>query len=208
MPFEPFDIVDAERHGQAALLNNLRKVSMLKQPDVFPYEGAHLSLARMPVESVLPAQRYVLSDALRRAQHLEWELSRFGIDLFALDGYVTIRTKQSPEPIDVLPPVVELMAESNGRLVNIINDGLHRMYVARLEWKTPQVVFIQGLPPEYPYYAYPIPGDNCWDVIQILEGDRIPAGMIKKWHRVPDNKTLYRNFNSGFTNVGGPRGQG
>jgi len=208
MPFKPFVITNVEKHDKAALVQNLRKVSMLKRPDVFPYLKADISLARMPFSSVLPAQRYVLSDALHRAQHLEWELSRFGIDLFALDGYVTIWTDQSPEPIDVLPAIVESMAESNGQWVNIINDGMHRMYAARLEWKIPQVAFIQGVSPEYPYYAYPIPGDNCWDVIQILEGDSIPSGLIKKWHRISDNKTLYRNFNSSFINVGGPRGQG
>jgi hypothetical protein len=80
------------------------------------------------------------------------------------------------------------------------------MYVARLEWKTPQVAYIRGIPAGYPYYAYPIPGDNCWDVVKILEGSHIPSGLIKKWHRISDNKTLYRNFNSSFTNVGGPRG--
>ena len=209
MASEPFVITKLEKHGQAALLKNLRKVSMLKRPDVFPYADAHLSLARMPFSGVLPAQRYVLSDVMHRVQNLEWELSRFGVDLFALDGYVTIWTDQSPdEPIDVLPPIVESMSENNGQWVNIINDGMHRMYVARLEWKIPQVVFIQGVPPEYPYYSYPIPGDNCWDVIEVLEGGRIPSGLIKKWRRIPDDKTLYRNFNSSFTNVGGPRGQG
>ena len=208
MAFEPFVVTEVEKHGPEALFENLRKVSMLKRPDVFPYADAHISLARMPFSDVSPAQRYVLGDALDRAQHLEWELSRFNVDLFALDGYVTIRTDQSADPIDVLPPVVESMAESDGRRVNIINDGMHRMYVARLEWKIPQVVFIQGVSPEYPYYAYPIPGGGCWDVVQILEGGHIPSGLIKKWHRIPDNKMLYRNFNSSFTNVGGPRGQG
>ena len=208
MSFQSFAITKVEKHSPEKLIENLRKVSMLKRPDVFPYAGAEISLEQASFSDVLPAQRYVLSDALRRAQHLEWELGRFDIDLFALHGYVTIWTDMSEEPIDVLPPVVEAMTEANGRPVNIINDGMHRMYAARLEWKTPQVVRIKGIPAEYPYYAYPIPGENCWDVIQILEGSLIRPDLIKKWHRIADNKTLYRNFNSSFINVGGPRGQG
>lgn len=208
MTFQAFAITRVEKHDPEKLVENLRKVSMLKRPDVFPYAEAEISLELASFSDVLPAQRYVLSDALRRVQHLEWELGRFNINLFALEGYVTIWTDMSPEPIDVLPPIVESSTEANGQPVNIINDGMHRMYAARLEWKKPQVARIKGVPAEYPYYAYPIPGENCWDVVEILEGSHIHSGLIKKWHRISDNKTLYRNFNSSFINVGGPRGQG
>ena len=203
-----FTITKIERHSPEELIANMRKVSMLKAPQVFPYERAEINLKKMTFDEVLPAQRYVLGNGLHKAQCLEWQLERFGVDLFNLNGYVTIWTDQSDEPIDVLPPVVEAMIEADGSKVNIINDGMHRMYVARLEWKHPQVVFIENVPPEYPYYAYPIAGDNRWEQIAILEDDHIPAGLIKKWHRTKDNKQLYRNFNSSFINVGGPRGQG
>jgi len=44
--------------------------------------------------------------------------------------------------------------------------------------------------------------------VMLFFGSRIPEGVLKKWHRIPDNKRLYRDFNSAFLNVGGPRGQG
>ena len=126
----------------------------------------------------------------------------------ALDGYVTLRTDRSDEPIDLLPPVVEAIPEADGSVVNVINDGMHRLYAGRLAWRRPVVVLAEGLPERYTYYAYPIPGDSPWDQVTILEGGTVPAGLIKKWHRTADNKKLYRDFNSAFQNVGGPRGQG
>ncbi len=207
MGHTPFEILKVERRGEADLLEKLRKVTMLKDPGAYPYREADLVLRRVTFQEVMPAQRYVLESELRKVQNLAWELARHSVDLFALGGYVTIHTNQSDEPIDVLPPIIESAPEANGQTAAIINDGMHRMYVARLEWREPEVVFISGVPRQYPYYAYPIPGGN-WNEVAILPGGEIPAGFIKKWHRISDNKLLYRDFNSAFINVGGPRGQG
>lgn len=208
MSFTPFTITRYEHHSADALIANLRKVSMLKAPDAYPYKEASIELRKVSFKQVVPAQRYVLEDGLRKVQNLEWELTARGVDLYAMNGYVTIWTDQTGDmPIDVLPPIIEHSVEPNGESVNIINDGMHRMYVARLEWLLPEVVFIQGVPKDYPYYAYPIP-DGDWSQVTILPGSHIPHGVIKKWHRIADNKKLYRYFDSAFNNVGGPRGQG
>lgn len=203
---ETFKITGLERHGPEELLERLRKVRLLKDPQAFPYQEARLELKKISFDQVWPAQRYVLAAGLKKTQNLEWELAKYGVNLFALGGYVTIRTNRSEEPIDLLPPIIEAWTEDDGRQVNIINDGMHRMFVARLEWRRPEVVLVRDLPPQYPYYAYPIP-DGDWGAVTIVEGSEIPAGLIKKWHRRPDNKRLYRDFNSAFVNVGGPRGQ-
>jgi hypothetical protein len=208
MAFAPFKITKTERHPADELLERLRGVVMLKDRSAKPYASARLSLERMPFSQIRPAQRYVLTDGLLKAQCLTFELQERGFDPMALDGWLTIHTDQSPEPIDLLPPVVEAHREADGSFVNILNDGMHRLFAARLEWRLPQVIFASGLPPELPYYAYPIPGDSPWDQVKILEGSHIGAGVIKKWHRTRDNKRLYRDFNSVFQNVGGPRGGG
>ncbi|UQZ90928.1 hypothetical protein C4J81_17600 [Deltaproteobacteria bacterium Smac51] len=206
MSHTTFKVLSVEHHSEAELLKKLRQVTMLKDPGAYPYKEADIALRKVTFQEVVPAQRYVLENELKKAQNLKWELEKHGHDLFALGGYVTITTDQADEPIDVLPPIIESAAEANGETAAIINDGMHRMYVARLEWRNPEVVFIQGVPREYPYYAYPIPGGN-WNEVTILPGSEIPAGFIKKWHRISDNKLLYRDFNSAFINVGGPRGQ-
>jgi hypothetical protein len=208
MAFIPFIVTEVKLHSLDELIERLRQVVMLKDRETRPYASAHLSLRAMGYEEFRPAQRYVLSDNLRKIQLLEWELARHGIDPLALEGYATILTDQSEEPIDLLPPVIEAVAEADGSVVNVINDGMHRLYAGRLAWRRPKVVLAEGVPPSLPYYAYPIPGASPWDQVAVVEGGSVPAGLIKKWHRTADNKTLYRDFNSAFQNVGGPRGQG
>ncbi|MDR2368145.1 MAG: hypothetical protein LBF58_08575 [Deltaproteobacteria bacterium] len=208
MTFTPFKIIEVESHGPDELMARLREVCMLKDRSARPYARAKLEVKPLPYDLFRPAQRYVLTDNLLRVQCLEWNLHEFGHHPLALQGYLTIRTDQGPDPIDLLPPVVEAIPEADGTTVNVVNDGMHRLFAGRLEWRVPTVVLAEGLPPEYPYYAYPIPGGSPWDQVRILEGGSIPAGHIKKWHRTADNKKLYRDFNSAFQNVGGPRGQG
>ncbi|MDR1109978.1 MAG: hypothetical protein LBP92_04580 [Deltaproteobacteria bacterium] len=208
MTFSPFKVTRVEAHGPDELISRLRRVAMLKDPEARPYAQARLELRPLAFDLFRPAQRYVLADNLLKVQHLAWELAAHGHHPLALEGFLSIWTDRGPEPVDLLPPVVEAIPEADGSTVNVINDGMHRLFAGRLEWRIPTVVLAEGLPPQFPYYAFPIPGRHPWDQVAILEGDRVPAGHIKKWHRTMDNKRLYRDFNSAFQNVGGPRGQG
>jgi hypothetical protein len=192
-----------EHFPAADLISRLRRVTMLKRPEIEVYANAHISLERIAVESLYPAQRYVLSQELLKVRQLSWELERFGYDLFKLDGYLRVWSEGAEQPINLLPPVVEESIERNGRVVNIINDGMHRLYLAYLQWAIPQVIFVRGVPKDLPYYAYPNPGQ--WQGIELI--DALPESYIKKWHRIRDYHALYRNFNSAFENVGAPRGR-
>ena len=192
-----------ERHSAQELIERLRKVTMLTNPGVFPYKDVFISLEKLSTSYLMPPQRYVLSSELLKVRALSWALREHSVDIFNLDGFVRIWfSKDIEDPIDLLPPVVEESIEDNGAVVNLINDGMHRVYMARLEWKIPQVIFIRGIPKDLPYYAYPVPGG--WD--NIAEVEELPDGYIKKWHRIKEYKSLYRNFNSAFDNVGAPRG--
>ncbi|MDR2611321.1 MAG: hypothetical protein LBG06_00225 [Deltaproteobacteria bacterium] len=208
MTFVPFTIREAERHGREELFARIREVGMLLDPARHPYRDAALELVSMPYSSIRPAQRYALADELLKVRHLDWELRRLGLDMLNLDGYLTLTLQGDPEPVDLLPPVVERIREADGSEHNVLNDGMHRMYAGMLSWRIPRVLLIRDIPPDTPYYAYPVPGTDPWDRVDILPGGEVPAGFIKKWHRVPDNKRLYRDFNSAFRNVGGPRGGG
>jgi len=196
-------ITQVERHGVDELIANMRRVSMLTQPDVFPYADAHIELETLHTGEIAPAQRYVLTQEILKVRDLRWALRDHDVDMFELNGYVTIRLEGYDEPIDLLPPVVEHSAEADSGVVRILNDGLHRVYLARMERSIIQVVYVRNVPKQYPYYAFPLV--NGWDDVQIVS--ELPEGYIKKWHRIRDYKSLYRNFNSGFTNVGGPRGR-
>ncbi|MGQ9485052.1 MAG: hypothetical protein ACUVSA_08780 [Desulfosoma sp.] len=195
-------VVRVQYRGAEELLERLRGVTLLKRPDVYVYRDAALSLEEIPVEDLYPAQRYVLVHELQKVRHLKWELERFGFDLFHLNGYLKIWLEGEEEAVDLLPPVVEESVERNGRLVNLINDGMHRLYLAYLEWVIPQVVLVRGVPEDLPYYAFPMP--EQWKGVQMVKD--LPPGYMKKWHRIRDYHSLYRNFNSAFDNVGAPRG--
>lgn len=206
MPDEEYkikDIIEIEHFGESELVEKLRHVTMLKDEKTKPYEKAYISLEILAISELFPAQRYVWKPELYKVRSLKWQLERHGIDLFKLDGFVRMHFQEEPKVIDLLPPIVEEVIERNGHVVRIINDGMHRIYLAYLEWVIPQVVFIRGVPKSLPYYAFPIP-DNDWGKIDVR--DDIPEEFIKKWHRIEQNKKLYRNFNSSFENVGGPRG--
>lgn len=194
------------RFDEPALIERLRKVTMLEDRARRPYEHAAISLERLRVDQIAPPQRYVLREGLLRIRTLRWRLAEHGVDLYDLDGFVRLHLAGHNEPIDLLPPVVEESIEADGQVSLIVCDGMHRAYVAYLEWALPQVVFIRGLPRDLPYYAFPLPGGSrAWDAVGIR--DDIPPELIKKWHRTERNKTLYRDFNSAFENVGAPRGR-
>jgi hypothetical protein len=191
-----------EQHPVEELIANLRRVSMLTRPDVYPYSNAGvIDTIVLSTDDIAPAQRYVLKDEFEKVRDLRWALKEHDVDLFKLGGYVTIWVEGFDEPIDVLPPVVEESKEANGLTVSVLNDGMHRVYLARTCWSPIEVVRIMGIPDEFPYYAYPLV--DGWRDVEII--DELKKGMLKKFHRTPNNKELYRNFDSAFNNVGGPR---
>lgn len=195
------NILSVQRFPADELIKGLAEVTMLKAPDVKVYSGALISLEKLSPKSLSPPQNYILRDELKKVRQLKWSLEEHGVDLFQLNGFVRLTLKGFGEPVDVLPPIVEESIEQDGSFHLIINDGMHRVYMALREWIVPQVVLIRGVPKQYPYYAYPLPGG--WD--RVDERDDLPSGYLKKWHRIANYHALYRNFNSAFKNVGGPR---
>jgi hypothetical protein len=196
-------IIKVEKHGVDELIANMHEVGLLTRPEIKVYRDANIRLETMHhTNYISPAQCYVLICEIMKVRDLRWALQEHGIDLFKLDGYVTIQVENHVFPIDVLPPVVEESREADGSIVSILNDGMHRVYLTRMERSPIQVVSVRNIPKEYPYYAFPLA--NGWNDVEIVRD--LPEGCIKKWHRIKDYKSLYRNFNIGFNSVGSPRG--
>jgi hypothetical protein len=101
------DITRVEKHSIDELMANMRRVSMLTEPDALPYKDAHIELETLHTSEIAPAQRYVLTQEMLKVRDLRWTLREHGVDLFELDGYATIWLAGYEEPIDVLPPVIE-----------------------------------------------------------------------------------------------------
>ena len=196
------EIKRVERHSVVELIANLRKVAMLTLPQDLPYADANIELVSLHTNEIAPAQRYVLTKEILKVRDLRWALREHDVDLFQLNGYVSIWLEGYDDPIDVLPPVVEKSAEADSSIVKILNDGMHRVYLARMERAPIQVAYVQNVPKQFPYYAFPLV--NGWNDVEIASD--LPEGYIKKWHRIKEYKSLYRDFNTAFQNVGGPRG--
>ncbi|MBI4775424.1 MAG: hypothetical protein HY788_14845 [Deltaproteobacteria bacterium] len=195
-------IKEIHHFDETELIQRLRDVCMHEDRDTYVYRNTFISLEKIQTRHLSPPQYYILRSELDKVRSLKWALQERGFDLFRLDGFLRLTIEGFGEPIDLLPPIVEESIEADGSLHLIVNDGMHRIYLAYLEWQIPQVVFVRGVPKELPYYAFPIP--LGWEKLEVRED--IPSGYVKKWHRIEQNKMLYRDFNSAFTNVGGPRG--
>ncbi|VFN04763.1 MAG: hypothetical protein BECKG1743D_GA0114223_109941 [Candidatus Kentron sp. G] len=168
------------------------------------YEHATLSLeAALDPDRLVPAQNYVLREDFERIEVLYHSFSENGIDIFALDGGLRfwLQDPDSGEeegPIPLIPPVVEESLEPDGRTVWLINDGMHRIRVAKRLGRTINIVLARSVPPEYPYYAYAHP--EGWRGVEEL--DELPDGFIKKKYRDPENyKALFRDFNAVFPGI-------
>jgi hypothetical protein len=200
------DIIALEHHPPEALIGCLRRVPLMDRTDVLVYSQALISLEQIHPDCLNPPQNYIWLQELRKTQELRWSLAAWGVDLFRLDGYVTytVRLAGGEEVVyDLYPPVVEESFEADGRLALIINDGMHRLYLARMEWVVPQVTYVRGIPKEYPYYAFPRPGG--WEGLDLLADNPDPQRYLKKCHRTRHNKKLYRDFQAVFQNVGRSR---
>ncbi len=200
------NIVALERHSIEELISYLRRVPLLEQPEVLIYEHTLITLEQIHTDFLHPAQNYIWLQELRKTQQLRWNLAAHGVDLFRLDGYLTYTVRLpdgTEETYDLYPPIVEESIEADGTLAAVINDGMHRLYLARLEWIVPQVTYIRGLPKSYPYYAFPRP--MRWEGLDLLAENPDPKTYLKKCHRIKDNKRLFRDFQAVFHNVGRSR---
>jgi hypothetical protein len=181
------------------LLATLRETPLQGFGGAKPYASVQLELVSMDPERLVPAQRYVLADGVRRALALREALAPHGLDPFALSGGAWITTADAPdEPTPLLPPIVERSTEPDGRVVPLINDGLHRVFAARSIGEPITVVLATGVSPDYPYYALALP-DGWNDVVELED---LPDGFQKKTYRNPDGyKQLFRQFNAVFPGV-------
>jgi hypothetical protein len=184
------------------LLTTLRETRLRGFDGARPYASASLSIEALDPDDVVPAQNYVLEPGLRTVLALRTALLAWDVDVFALSGAVHVRTPD--ETIPVLPPIVEESIEPDGRTVLLVNDGMHRVFAARRLGCPIACVVVRGVPPEYPYYAYALPGG--WASVTPVE--ELPDGHQKKDYRRPSSyKDLFREFNAMFPGVQAQRRQ-
>jgi hypothetical protein len=182
--------VRVERFSREELLARLAETRLRGFDGARVYAAATLELVTVSPEELAPAQRYVLRPTVASIVALRDELLAEGLDMFALDGGAYVRS------VPVIPPIVEESHESDGRIVWIINDGIHRVYAARSLGLPITVVRATGV--SHPYYALALRGG--WSEVEEL--DELPERYEKKTYRDPSNyKSLFREFNDVFPGV-------
>jgi hypothetical protein len=194
-------ITKIETFDADQLMASLREVRLMGfDGRVRPYADAHLKLVSASPDDLVPAQNYLLQRSIDGAHELRDALLEHGLDVFVLEGgaWVTAEGDGAAERFPVIPPIVEESHEPDGRIVWLINDGLHRVYAAREQRSDIAVVRISGLSREYPYYAEA--RADGWAGIPVF--DELPDGYQKKQYRVPTAyKSLYRDFNAVFPGI-------
>jgi hypothetical protein len=192
-------VLEVQSIGGEELLGALRETRLRGFEAARVYADATLELVESNPDELAPAQRYVLKGGVAKIIELRQVLLAHGVDVFALDGGIWVRTSDSPEErVPVLPPVVEESREPDGRVVWIINDGIHRVFAARSLGLPIRTVRASGVSTEHPYYALALPAG--WsEVSELVE---LPDGFQKKTYRDPENyKALFREFNDVFPGV-------
>lgn len=195
---------------QEELLSNIRSTK-LKGYNQFPiYAESRITLETVNADSLIPAQRYVLDENIRRIHSLREYFCARGIDIFKLGGGIRFWYRDDEEqlergPVPLIPPVIEESEEDRGNTVLLINDGMHRIYAAREVGEDIAVIVVRNVSRDYPYYAYPL--SEGWQEVQRIP--EIPDGFVKKTYRDPANyKSLFRNFNEILPGVQEERKQG
>ncbi|WP_130471353.1 hypothetical protein [Candidatus Magnetaquicoccus inordinatus] len=189
--------------SEEQLLERLQQTRLRGFAQALVYEHASLRLVRdVDPLSLYPAQNYVLQEEHQRLHTLYELFMRQGINIFALTGAILfwLRYEDGVEegPIPLTPPLVEISHEPDGRLLPLINDGMHRVYTAMRLQSTINIVQITNVPRQWPYYAYPLA--NGWADVQELRS--LPVDYVKKAYRDPQNyKDLFRDFNGVFPGI-------
>jgi hypothetical protein len=204
------------------LCEKLRKVT-LRDRKTQPYANSFISIETIDPRKISPCQRYVLLPELRKIELLRWNImDEYGWDILQLNGYLKVTYTEHPlsdkvmrelgdlapennvykeKVIDVIPPVCEEFINDFGELKVIVNDGMHRIFLAYQMGVPINVVYVRGVNKHYPYYSYSLP--RGFEEIEIL--DSISENYVKKFHVAKNHKALYRNFNSIFNNIGDSR---
>lgn len=196
-------IIRVIKHSEKELIDALRRVSLLHDAAIFPYQHAQIQMEDMQPGEIHPSQFYYLEDAVLKIADLEKALAVHNIDVFNLHGFVEYWTEDG-NVYTLLPPIVEYQLDQKGKIVPLLNDGIHRiLYAQRKNVDHMQVVVIKHADEKYPLMGYPNP--NGWKDVKVVE--KAPEPKDKRIWRVPVEQgyTLYRNFNSAFGSVGKPR---
>lgn len=127
--------------------------------DSFPYQQYKFKMVDIELTSIVPLCRYVFKERLSFARQLIMLYNIFEIDLFE----PCIRYDSYGKKSIIAPPIVE---NRNG--MNILCDGMHRIYLVKDDLKTVKVLIAEN-------WTLPLPGElNVWKNVS-LKSEQMPV---------------------------------
>lgn len=159
----------------------IRKVSLIGDASVFPYQNATIESRVVDPHDVFPISLYVLRPHLVQQKQLHDVLFKdHGIDTFDQDGDtpdISFRVEGEKGHWKMAPPIVEVSDVDGGK--PILVDGEHRFMLARELGKPVRVVWVTRVSTDYPIMACPV----AWRDIKIC--DTVPNITHKRKYRFP-----------------------
>lgn len=197
-------ITRIEKISEDKLLKLFQQTRLRGHGQPLIYKDSQLQLLRQVDPTTLyPAQNYLLHSNIKRFHDFHGIFQSHGYDIFSLEGGLLfwVQAENGGEeegPIPLTPPVVEMSRETDGRVVQLINDGMHRVYTAMQLEKSINIIMVNNVPEKWPYYAYA--RKTGWHGVEELA--ELPDNYSKKSYRDPKNyKELFRDFNGVFPGI-------
>ena len=205
------------RIAQNELRSMIRSVPLMnKDPNaekIYVYKDANINFRTLAPHEVNPTTFYVIRKGLEKQRELRNALLEQGIDTLKLDGALEIQNDEgkictlTPPIVELTPRLVRFMPslpeeikyeESVLTQIPVLNDGAHRVMLARELGLEFNAIYISGAMSEFPFYAHP----NEWDRVKVV--DDVPSTKKeKKFYSREECYSLYRDF--GAIGCGEPR---
>ncbi len=197
-----FEVVDVMPPDE--MLERLRGIPLLDQPETRPYAKAEISIERFRLSELVSTTKYVQEDLLAvQAVLRQTSLLPQGYDSLDLrEGRLMLEGEG--QTVRLAPPVVERY-ESEGEYKYML-DGAHRTELARRvgqeegdEDHELTVIFTRdGI--AYPPYALP----NGWDEVRVVPERPADKSEWKNYRDFSNRYALYRDYDDVFDSK--PRG--
>jgi hypothetical protein len=191
------DLVVFDEHD---LILNVKRVTLTGDKTKLPYRAAQMDLRTADPARIAICQYYVIGsqvEKLRKVRQAILDHTSGDIDPLTHRGYLQFRLSGDDSLRDWLPPVVEQSPDDGVDM--LLCDGAHRLRLAQEELlpaELPVVLHVKGV--TFPYYARP--NKEGWAGVQVVNHKPADASA-RKDYRIENYKSLFRDFNSVFTNV-------
>jgi len=200
------------------LEQKIRAVPLLQKREdgssVKVYQSAEISFREVNPLEVNLTTFYLLEQNLQFQRELrDYLRKKNGIDTLHLDQAYELKNEKG-EIWTITPPIIEVTPRTVKFIpkpeeisypdqvtlqIPVVNDGAHRVWMAKESNEKFMAIYISGALAEYPFYAHP----NEWSRVRIVE--TVPTKKEdKKMYSQPNCYGLYRDF--GSLGCGSPRG--